>query len=200
MIEKTTEPAVRPGRDNRVEFGMAKTETRRQFMALSLGAASAVLARPAIARAHADERSISLYNMHTDESVKTVYWANGAYVDNALVEISRLLRDYRTEDVIPFDPRLIDTLYQLRRKVDARRAYHVVSGYRSPVTNEILRKNNKRVAKNSYHMRGMAVDLYLPKVALKTLRRAALSLRAGGVGYYPRTGFIHLDSGTVRSW
>lgn len=179
---------------------MADTATRRQFLVLSLCATTAVLARPSIGRAHANERSISLYNAHTDESVKTVYWANGDYVNDGLVEISRLLRDYRTEDVIPFDPRLIDLLYRLRRKVDARRAYHVVSGYRSPITNEILRKNNSRVAKNSYHMRGMAVDVFLPKVELKTLRRAALSLRAGGVGYYPGTKFIHLDSGAVRSW
>jgi len=179
---------------------MADAATRRQFLAFSLGATTAALARPSIGSAHAKERSIALYNAHTSESVKTVYWANGEYVDDGLVEISRLLRDYRTEDVIPIDPHLIDTLYRLRRKVGTRRPYHVVSGYRSPITNAILRKGDRRVAKNSYHMRGMAVDAYLPKVELKTLHRAALSLRAGGVGYYPKTGFVHLDSGRVRSW
>ena len=179
---------------------MADAATRRRFLAYSLGVASAVVARPSIVLAHAKERSIALYNAHTDESVKTVYWANGDYVSDGLVEISQLLRDYRTEDVIPFDPRLIDFLYGLRRKLGTRRPYFVVSGYRSPITNEILRKHNRGVAKNSYHMRGMAVDVYMPRVALKTLRRAALSLRAGGVGYYPKTGFIHLDSGRVRSW
>jgi len=179
---------------------MTNAATRRRFLAFSLAAASAVVARPSIVRAHAKERSIALYNAHTSESVKTVYWANGNYVDDGLMEISRLLRDYRTEDVIPIDPHLIDMLYRLCRKVGTRRPYFVMSGYRSPITNEILRKADSRVAKNSYHMRGMAVDAYLPKVALKTLQRAALSLRAGGVGYYPKTGFIHLDSGRVRSW
>ena len=143
---------------------MADAATRRQFLGFSLGATTAVLARPTIALAHAKERSIALYNAHTGESVKTVYWANGDYVNDSLVEISRLLRDYRTEDVIPIDPRLIDTLYRLRRKVGTRRPYQVVSGYRSPITNAILRKNNSRVAKNSYHMSGLAVDAYLPKV------------------------------------
>jgi len=158
------------------------------------------MARPSIVLAHANERALALYNMHTGESVKTVFWANGDYVKDGMDEISRLLRDYRTADVIPFDPRLIDTLYHLHRKVDAHQPFHVVSGYRSPITNAILRKHDRSVAKNSYHMRGMAVDSYLPKVALSTLHHAALSLRAGGVGYYPKTGFIHLDSGRVRSW
>ena len=179
---------------------MAGAASRRRFLSFSVCAAGAVLARPSIARAHAKERSIALYNAHTGESIKTVYWANGEYIKDSLDEISVLLRDYRTADTIPIDPKLIDTLYRLRRKVGTRRPYSVVSGYRSPITNEILRKSDRRVAKNSYHMRGMAVDAYLPKVALNTLHSAALSLRAGGVGYYPKTGFVHLDSGRVRSW
>ena len=179
---------------------MAGAASRRRFLTFSVCAAGAVLARPAIVRAHAKERSIALYNVHTDESIKTVYWANGDYVQDGMDEINQLLRDYRTADVVPIDPRLIDTLYHLRRKVGVRRPYCVVSGYRSPATNAILRKRNHHVAKNSYHMRGMAVDMYIPKVSLNKLHRAALSLRAGGVGYYPKTGFVHLDSGRVRSW
>lgn len=179
---------------------MRDAASRRRFLVLSACAATVVMARPSIVLAHANERALALYNMHTGESVKTVFWANGDYVKDGMDEISRLLRDYRTADVIPFDPRLIDTLYHLHRKVDAHQPFHVVSGYRSPITNAILRKHDRSVAKNSYHMRGMAVDSYLPKVALSTLHHAALSLRAGGVGYYPKTGFIHLDSGRVRSW
>ena len=174
--------------------------TRRNFLAFSVFAAAAIVSRPSLVQAHAGERAISLLNTHTGESVKAVFWADGAFVDDGLGEISRLMRDYRTDDVIPIDPRLVDLLYRLRRKVGVQRPFHVVSGYRSPVTNAILRKNNKGVAKNSYHMSGMAVDTYLPKVELRTLQRAALSLRAGGVGYYPKTGFVHLDSGRVRSW
>ncbi len=179
---------------------MGGRPSRRQFLAFSLFATTAVLTRPPAVRAHAGERTISLYNMHTGESLKAVFWADGSYVSDGLGEINRLLRDYRTDDIIPIDPRLIDVLYRLRRKIGVRRPYHVVSGYRSPVTNAILRKNSTGVAKNSYHMRGMAVDTYLPKVELRTLQRAALSLRAGGVGYYPKPGFVHLDSGRVRSW
>jgi uncharacterized protein YcbK (DUF882 family) len=179
---------------------MVDTASRRRFLAFSVCAVGVALARPSIVLAHAKERSIALYNMHTGESAKTVYWANGAYVKEGLDEISQLLRDYRTADVIPFDPRLIDTLYHLHRKVDAHQPYHVVSGYRSPITNAILRKHDRKVAKNSYHMRGMAVDAYLPKVSLRALHHAALAMRAGGVGYYPKTGFLHLDTGSVRSW
>jgi uncharacterized protein YcbK (DUF882 family) len=173
---------------------------RRQFLAFSVVATTAIVGRPSSAQAHRGERAISLYNMHTGESVKTVFWADGVYVDDGMNEINRLLRDYRTEDVIPIDPRLIETLYRLRRKVGVRRPYHVFSGYRSPLTNAILRKSDSGVAKNSYHMRGMAVDMFLPKVELRTLHHAALALRAGGVGYYPKPGFVHLDSGRVRAW
>ena len=179
---------------------MGGSPTRRKFLAFSMFAAAAIVARPSLVQAHAGERTLSLLNMHTGESVKTVYWADGTFVDDGLGEISHLLRDYRTDDVIPIDPRLVDLLYRLRRKVGVQRPFHVVSGYRSPVTNAILRKNNKGVAKYSYHMSGMAVDTYLPKVELRTLQRAALSLGAGGVGYYPKTGFVHIDSGRVRSW
>jgi len=179
---------------------MGGSPTRRKFLAFSLLTAAAVLTRPSLVQAHAGERTISLLNMHTGESVKTVYWADGALVQDGLIEINHLLRDYRTDDVIPIDPRLVDLLYKLRRKLGVKRPFHVVSGYRSPVTNAILRKSNNGVAKNSYHMSGMAVDTYLPKVELRTLQRAALSLRAGGVGYYPKPGFVHIDSGRVRSW
>ena len=179
---------------------MTGSPTRRQFLSLSMLAATAVLVRPSRARAHAGERSISFYNEHTGESVKTVFWADGDYVAEGLREIDWLLRDYRSEEVAPIDPRLIDQLYRLRRQIGVRRPYHVVSGYRSPKTNEILRQSSSGVAKNSYHVRGMAVDIFLPKLDLKALRRVAVELRAGGVGYYPKLGFVHLDSGRVRSW
>ena len=179
---------------------MRDVASRRGFLALSMCVATGVMARSSTVQAHANERAIALYNVHTDESVKAVFWAKGEYVQDGMDEISHLLRDYRTADVFPIDPHLIDTLYRLHRKTGAHRPYCVVSGYRSPKTNAILRKNNHHVAKNSYHMRGMAVDAYLPKVALDTLHHAALSLRAGGVGYYPKTGFLHLDTGRVRSW
>lgn len=179
---------------------MAICTDRRRFLTFSLAAAAAALGSPAAGRAHGGERAIALYNAHTGESLKAVYWAEGRYVAETLGEIDVLLRDYRTEDIMPIDPGLIDLLHRLRRRLRTQRAFHVVSGYRSPKTNALLRKNGTGVALRSLHMRGMAVDLFLPGRNLEAIRRAALSLRGGGVGYYPTPGFVHIDTGGVRSW
>jgi uncharacterized protein YcbK (DUF882 family) len=178
---------------------------RRQFLTFSLAAATAALACPAIGRAHANvaqtgERSIAFRNLHTDESLKAVYWADGSYLRESLREIDRLMRDHRTGDVARMDPRLMDLLYALRRKLGSGEAYPIVSGYRSPRTNAMLRQNSSGVAKRSFHMQGRAVDVFLPDRDLKAVRRAALGMKAGGVGYYPNPGFLHLDTGRPRAW
>lgn len=179
---------------------MAVDSGRRRFLEFSLVAAAGVLGSSRTALAHEKERVIALYNAHTGESLKAVYWAAGEYVAESLQDISVLLRDYRTGDIKEIDPRLIDFLHRLRRRARSRGPYQVVSGYRSPKTNEILRKHSAGVAKRSLHIQGRAVDILLPGVDLPVLHRAALSLRAGGVGYYPNPGFLHLDTGRVRSW
>ncbi len=147
------------------------------------------------------EKALSLYNIHTGESVsRAVYWAEGEFVPETVQEINYLLRDYRTGDVAPMEPQLFDLFFALRRKVGSTEPFHVISGYRSPETNESLRRVSKGVAKDSLHIQGKAVDVRLPGVELRTLRRAAQALGRGGVGYYPASDFVHLDTGRVRSW
>jgi uncharacterized protein YcbK (DUF882 family) len=172
---------------------------RRTFLTLSL-AATASLAAPKIVHAHTGERKISFHNIHTGESLDTVYWAEGSYVTEGLGEVDRVLRDFRSGEVQAIDLKLIDLLHRLHERLGGNQAFRVISGYRSPATNAMLRKQSSGVAKRSYHMRGMAIDVSLPGVELARLRKAALSLKGGGVGYYPKPGFVHLDTGRVRRW
>lgn len=146
------------------------------------------------------EKCIQLYHAHTGESLKTTYWANGEYVSEGLQTINRFLRDYRTNATKNIDPLLMDLLFAISLKLGAKQPFQIISAYRSPQTNATLRRHSRGVAKHSYHTRGQAVDIRLPSVTLKNLHRAALSLQAGGVGYYGRSGFIHVDTGPVRKW
>lgn len=180
---------------------------RRGFLRLGAGVSAGLVAAPLVATparaavAHG-ERSISLYNIHNGESLKTVYWQDGAYIPQAMQEINYILRDRRNGEVQAMDPRLIDLLAQLNARVDGKKPFHVISGYRSPNTNQYLRKVStaKGVAKKSLHMQGRAIDIMLPRVSLKHLHTAAVRMKKGGVGYYPRDGFIHVDTGRVRYW
>lgn len=192
--------------------------TRRRLLGLGAAAASCMavdsafaatrlpLLRPdrqaATPQAHANAsaRELDLINTHTDEKLKIVYWAQGRYEPDALAEIDRLMRDHRSGDVHAIDPALLDTLHALKRKLDTNEAFHIISGYRSPATNSRMRESNAGVAKKSYHMRGMAVDIRVPGRELSYLRKAALDIGTGGVGYYPRSDFIHVDVGPVRQW
>lgn len=178
---------------------------RRQILTVGLLATVACLnPLPAWARINitsSAERSLSLLNTHTGEHLKeVVYWESGKYIPDALKHIDHVLRDHRTDEVHPIDPMTLDLMAAISRKVDAKRPFQIISGYRSPKTNNSLRNNSTGVAKNSYHMQGKAVDLRLPGVPLKVVRKAALELRMGGVGYYPKSDFVHIDSGRVRSW
>jgi uncharacterized protein YcbK (DUF882 family) len=145
-------------------------------------------------------RILDLYHTRTGERLKAVYWAEGQYISEALVQVNHLLRDYRTDDMRPIDPRLLDLLHALGHAVDAPYAFHIVSAYRSPATNAYLRQHRQGVAKDSQHMYGRAVDFYLPKRELAVVRRAAVHLHRGGVGYYPQGHFLHVDTGPVRAW
>lgn len=147
------------------------------------------------------DRSLSLSNTHTGEKLtEMIYWEKGLYLPEALNDINYLLRDHRTNEVHSIDPTTLDLMAAISRKVDARRPFEIISGYRSPSTNALLRKKSRSVAKKSYHVQGKAVDLRLPGIPLKVVRKAALDLRTGGVGYYPKSDFVHIDSGRVRSW
>lgn len=145
-------------------------------------------------------RELSLYNRHTGERNDGSYWVNGHYQREVLADFNQLLRDHRQNIAAPMDKRLFDMLYTLKTTLNTNNEIHVISGYRSPKTNSMLAKKSGGVAKKSYHMSGMAMDIAIPGVDLKHLRDAAISLKLGGVGYYPRSGFVHVDCGPVRHW
>lgn len=184
--------------DQGVELG------RRNFIRLGLAAmATASLLTPeeALALPRAPGRRLSFYNLHTAEKVSVEYWARGKYVRDGLKQVNRLMRDHRNGAIHPIDPRLLDVLFQLQRMTGGKGPIHIVSAYRSPASNAALRgADPEGVARRSYHMEGKAVDLRLPGVQLSKLHRAALSLKAGGVGYYPESNFVHVDVGPVRRW
>lgn len=146
------------------------------------------------------DRTLGFYNTHTGEEISATFWADGHYIKDGLREINRVLRDHRNDEIHLIDPRLLSSLHALQHRLGSRAAIHVISAYRSPATNRLLRSKSRGVAKKSLHMQGKAVDIRLPDVSLSTLRRAALSLRSGGVGYYSRSNFVHMDVGSVRSW
>jgi len=165
-------------------------------------ATGAALALPALqASVHpVPERSLEFRNLHTGETLRTTYWAEGRYLKDELNDINQVLRDHRSGEIYPMDKNLLDLLYVLQQTVATRGAFHIISGYRSPQTNQKLRTQSHGVAKRSLHMQGRAVDIRLPGCELKHLRDAALSLKAGGVGFYARSDFIHVDTGRVRRW
>jgi uncharacterized protein YcbK (DUF882 family) len=183
--------------DSRPENGM----TRRRFLTLSAGAAAGLLMAPAHASlSRHGQRELSFHNLHTGEKITRTYWADGEYLSDQLADINHLLRDHRTNEIHRIDPGLLDVLHQLQQKVGSHKPFEIISGYRSPKTNNMLRAGSSGVAKKSLHMQGRAIDVRLPGQDLSRLRKAALSLKAGGVGYYPKSNFLHLDTGRVRYW
>lgn len=146
------------------------------------------------------ERVLSLVNTHTRERLSVPYFGNGVYLQEGLDRLKHLLRDHRTGDAHPIDPGLFDLLHDLRLATGARAPFQIISGYRSAATNAHLRESGGGVASRSLHMDGRAIDVRLPGVPLADLRDAAIELRAGGVGYYARERFVHIDTGRVRTW
>ena len=148
------------------------------------------------------EQVLKLFNIHTKESATIVFKRNGAYVPQGLKRLNAFLRDWRREQPSRMDPALFDLIWEVYRQSGSNVAIHVVSGYRSPETNGRLRRRSKGVAKNSLHVRGQALDFYMPDVKLSKLRELGLRFHIGGVGYYPRSGapFVHLDTGSIRHW
>jgi len=173
--------------------------TRRRVLGAAVAAASVAFIRPAPAVSFAP-RSVSLYNINTGEWVRTVYWADGHYIREAVRDINWVLRDHRSDEVRPMNAGMLDLLGMLRRRLESDAPFLVISGYRSPTTNRRMYLRGSGVASNSYHIEGMAIDLRAEGRDLSQVRGAAMSLRSGGVGYYPRSGFVHVDRGPVRSW
>ena len=174
---------------------------RREFLRIGSGIAATLMLPPGLAKAASHtERSLSFYHTHTGEKIKTCYWAEGDYVEEGVREINQILRDHRTGEVYDMDQGLLDLLYLLQARVENTQSFQIISGYRSPKTNAMLSSKSKGVAKRSYHMQGKAIDIRRNGCDLKQLHKAALSLKAGGVGYYPSSDFIHVDVGRVRRW
>ncbi|MCE3240703.1 MAG: hypothetical protein K0Q83_1210 [Deltaproteobacteria bacterium] len=140
------------------------------------------------------------YNTHTGEKLKSIYWAEGNYVDGSLRQISYILRDPRSDEVHDIDTRLLDLLFSVRKEIETNEPFHVISGYRSARTNAFLRAHSTGVAENSLHLVGQAIDIRLPGRETRILQKAAIALKGGGVGYYPKSDFVHVDIGRVRYW
>ena len=150
--------------------------------------------------ASSQPRRLSFFHTHTSEHLDLVYYEAGTYIPAALEEINRLLRDFRSEEIYPIDRHLLDLLHTIHAQTGRRTSYEIISGYRSPATNQMLREKSGGVAKRSLHMQGRAIDVRLQGFDTNELRRIARSLGGGGVGYYPESDFLHLDTGRVRYW
>lgn len=167
------------------------------FAGLCAVAAAPVYARaPGLLRGAGDVRRISMYSQRTGESLDTVYFANGRYIPEAFSEISYFMRDWRENAVMKYDPRNVDILAATLGLMDASEPYLMISGYRTPKTNRML----KGAASHSYHLKAMAADVRLKSRSVKQISGAAFACNGGGVGIYNRSNFVHMDCGPVRSW
>lgn len=183
---------------------LAEVSSRRRFIKLGLMAAgSLIVPGSAIAGLRVvpkQTRSLSFYNLHTGESLNTVYFENGAYVKGALDQVNYLLRDFRQNEIKPIDRNLLDLLVRIQDRLGTDAPFQVISGYRSPKTNAMLHANSEGVARHSLHVEGRAIDIRVPDRSLINLRRSAISVFGGGVGYYPKSDFVHVDTGRIRYW
>lgn len=178
--------------------------TRRAL--LGAFAASAVVAAPTYAnvagflRGAGDIRRIRMASGRTGERIDMIYWVDGKYISDAVKEVNYFMRDWRTDDVKKIDLRTIDIMTAAHNLLDVSEPYMLLSGYRSPKTNAMLRARSRGVAKNSLHMKGQAADLRLASRSVSQMARAAAACRGGGVGKYSGANFVHMDCGDVRTW
>jgi uncharacterized protein YcbK (DUF882 family) len=180
---------------------MVERMQRRHFLR-TLASIAPVLALPRVASAiPVGPRVLTFAHLHTAERLEVEYMDGARYLPDALTAVNHLLRDFRTGDVHEIDPALLDLLHALRASTGSRRPFEIISGYRSPRTNAMLRRQGGGgVAASSLHMQGQAIDIRVGDVGLRSLRDAALDLGRGGVGYYPASNFVHVDTGHVRRW
>lgn len=176
---------------------------RRYFLGAALSVASMpILAQPTFSRKTGDRpRMLSFYHLHTKNRIDVVYRIGDRYQRSALQQLNYFFRDFRTNDAVVMDPQLFDLLYDIKANLgdpDAR--FDVLSAYRSPKTNAMLRRTSGGVARKSLHLTGQAVDVSFPDLSLRKLRDSAVALNRGGVGYYPKSNFVHLDTGEARRW
>jgi uncharacterized protein YcbK (DUF882 family) len=148
----------------------------------------------------ADERKLSFYHTHTHKALEVTYAVDGEFIESALEEVNNFLADFRTGSATVMDFELLDLIYEVRASLGSNDTFEVISAYRSPETNEMLRSKSRGVAKNSQHLLGKAIDVRLRNVATSDLRDAAIKMQGGGVGYYEGSNFVHIDTGRVRRW
>ena len=181
-----------------------RTSRRRllsAFAGVAVISAAPVYANAAgFLRSAGDVRRISMNNKRTGETIDTIYWIEGEYINPSLKEINYFMRDWRRDEVINYDRRNIDILAASHRLLETTEPYTLLSGYRSPATNAALRSNNRGVASNSYHMKGMAADVRLASRSVAQMTSAGKACNSGGVGKYNGSNFVHMDSGPIRSW
>jgi uncharacterized protein YcbK (DUF882 family) len=173
--------------------------SRRRFLKTAALGALTCVASPVLA-SFPERRSVSFVHTHTGEQLNAVYFRDGMYDQSTLLRVAYTLRDFRNGALHTIDPMLLDALFELQIRADHDKPYQVISAYRSPKTNSMLRSQSHAVAEHSMHLEGRAIDIRVSGVATKKLRDHALAMNRGGVGYYPDTDFLHVDTGRIRSW
>ncbi|MCR1566738.1 YcbK family protein [Mixta sp.] len=182
---------------------MATIYSQRRKLLVFGGAAAGLALLPGSALASVSTsrpRILTLNNLHTGETLKTEFFNGKSYDKDELARLNHFFRDYRANKIKSIDPKLFDQLYRLQAMLETRKPVQLISGYRSLSTNNMLREKGSGVAKHSYHTLGQAMDFHIEGISLSNVRKAALKMRAGGVGYYPRSNFVHIDTGPVRHW
>lgn len=184
-----------------VENPVARRTFLKTGLTLSMAAAMSVgSVSPALALPTGGEYRVNFKNSHTGEIFNGTYRVGNKYLPQAFERINYVLRDFRANEVFPIDPRAIDIVAIVHKMIGKNEPYSILSGYRNPQTNAMLREGSSGVAKHSLHMSGQAIDVRMEDVSPARIRDLAHKLKAGGVGYYPRSGFVHMDSGVYRTW
>lgn len=172
-----------------------KKVSRRVFLntLIALPFAASAIAKP-------QQKKLSFYHTHTGKELSIVYHDGNSFIQSALQEINHFLSDFRTGEIYPIDTQLLDNLFLLQHTARSNEKFEIISAYRSAKTNRQLRNKSSKVAKRSLHTQGKAIDIRLRGVKTEKLQSLAKSLKIGGVGYYKRSNFIHIDTGRVRYW
>ena len=179
---------------------MRSIYSRRDFIAQGLGLGAACLLPALSQAANQSTRELKLHNTHTDESLNVAYYQNGDYDFGAMRELNAILRDHRQNVIKGMDPTLFDQLWHIQQLLQDDSSIEIISGFRTKKTNDMLRAKSSGVAQNSYHPKGQAIDFRLANVPTKQVRNVAVHLKIGGVGFYPKSDFVHIDSGPPRTW
>jgi uncharacterized protein YcbK (DUF882 family) len=186
--------------DQNGSSGVSRRALLGVFAATAVTAAPSLTGAAGFLRGAGDVRRIRMYSGRTGERLDTIYWIDGEYIAEAVREVSLFMRDWRNGQAVAIDTRTVDIIAATHRLLEVNEPYMLLSGYRSPQTNSMLRSQSSGVARNSLHMRGQAADLHLDSRSVNQIASAAIACQAGGVGRYSGSGFVHMDCGNVRTW